>query len=62
MNNTREAYRRFNAGEKPCFSTFIDEVTITAGYGKLDFSGEWEYPLHVNQDTFQILPEGHFND
>lgn len=32
-------------GIKPTISTFIDEDTITAGYGKLDHIGWFEYPL-----------------
>ena len=30
---------------KPSLSTFIDEDTITAGYGKLDTIGCFEYQL-----------------
>lgn len=51
-----EAYRRFDNGEKPSYSTFIDEVTITAGYGNLDSAGMFQYPLAVDQETLAILP------
>ena len=40
-----KALLRFAMGEKPRFSTFIDEETVTAGYGELDDHGWWEYPL-----------------
>lgn len=32
-------------GIKPTCSTFIDEVSITLGYGKLGRLGDWQYPL-----------------
>ena len=32
-------------GKKPNCSTFIDEVSITAGYGKLNDLGDWQYSL-----------------
>lgn len=51
----KEAYRLFESGVKPSFSTFIDEVTITAGYGELDSSGSFEYPLSVDQETLEII-------
>lgn len=28
-------------------STFVDEVTITRGYGQLDEFGSWEFPLYL---------------
>lgn len=34
----------FMAGEPPTFSTGICE-SVTAGYGKLDVHGYWEFPL-----------------
>lgn len=40
-----EAIRRFLNGEAYRVSTFIDEVTTTYGYGKLDSAGGWEYEL-----------------
>lgn len=39
-----KALKRFFAGEVPCFSTGIDDL-ITAGYGRLDDHGFWQYPL-----------------
>jgi len=35
----------YYTGKKYWSSTFIDEDTITAGYGKLDNIGMFEYPL-----------------
>ena len=32
-------------GKKPNSSTFIDEVSITAGYGQLNNIGEFKYAL-----------------
>lgn len=40
----KEAIRRFKAGEKPYYSSGIDE-SITCGYGDLDDYGFWEFPL-----------------
>lgn len=42
---TAEGLRRFLNGEQWSCSTFIDEVTTTYGYGKLDELGCWEFPL-----------------
>lgn len=39
-----EAIRRFEAGEKPGYSSGIDEA-LTCGYGELDDYGFWEFPL-----------------
>jgi hypothetical protein len=39
-----EALRRWESGEKPSFSTGICE-SLTAGYGKLDDHGYWEFQL-----------------
>ena len=49
-----EAYRRYRLCEKPTYSTGFDGLT-TAGYGELDFYGWWEFPLDVNQETFDIV-------
>lgn len=54
--NRDEAYRRHGNGEKPSYSTFIDGVTTTAGYGDLDSAGSFQYPLYVDQKTLKILP------
>ncbi len=35
----------YHLGKKISVSTFIDEDTITAGYGKLDSLGFFKYPL-----------------
>lgn len=70
LDLTKEAFRRFEnskkirtpeyvahllykSGKKPTFSTNIANV-ITAGYGKLDSIGEFEFPLEVDQETLQI--------
>ena len=52
----QEAYRRFNAGEKPSWSTGICGGT-TAGYGELDQNGYWEFPLWVHQGTLEVIPK-----
>lgn len=33
------------ADVRPKCSTFIDDETITPGYGRLDEFGDWEFPL-----------------
>lgn len=43
--STAEGLRRFLIGEEWSCSTFIDGVTPTYGYGRLDELGCWEYPL-----------------
>ena len=35
----------YKIGRKPHVSTFVDEETITMGYGKLDFDGLFQFPL-----------------
>lgn len=47
--NELEAIRRFDSGEKPCYSTGICGST-TCGYGKLDPNGYWEFPLHMDEE------------
>lgn len=49
-----KAYELYFAGVKPSYSTGICE-SITAGYGKLDYLGYFEYPLEVDQDTWHII-------
>lgn len=39
-----EAIRRYENGEKPCYSTGIDN-SLTCGYGALNAEGFWEFPL-----------------
>ena len=53
--NKERAYLRFRNGEEPSFSGGICG-TVTAGYGRLDLYGYWEFPLDVDQDTLNILP------
>lgn len=45
MIREQEALKRWEAGEKPGFSTGICE-SLTCGYGKLDEYGYWEFPLY----------------
>lgn len=55
LNNMEEAYRRYNSGDKDyCYSHDIGD-NITAGYGNLDWGGEFEFPLLVDQETFKII-------
>lgn len=42
--NQRVAITLFMSGEFPSYSTGICD-NITAGYGKLDWDGYWQYPL-----------------
>ena len=42
---TRHAVRLYRLGKKPSCSTFIDGISITAGYGKLESYGDFQYPL-----------------
>lgn len=44
--NEHIAFQRYLKGEKPAWSTGIDGG-MTAGYGRLDQFGFWEYPLPV---------------
>lgn len=43
----KTALKRYNKGETPYISTFIDEDTIISGYGKLDY--DFEFPLPVDK-------------
>ena len=49
-----EAYRLYYEGFRPSYSTSISGY-VTAGYGQLDFCGEFQFPLEVDQETFVIL-------
>lgn len=40
-----EALKRYEAGIEPGFSIGVCEF-ITCGYGKLNSSGYWEFPLY----------------
>lgn len=56
--NEKEAMRRFFAGMEPNFShCCIDEENkpLTAGYGKLDDWGHWEYPLPEPVDQWRSI-------
>jgi hypothetical protein len=41
------------AGVHPMVSTFIDDETITHGYGELDGYGDWEFPVFALDYRFQ---------
>lgn len=43
-NQERRAIELYDAGQKPTYSTGIGDER-TAGYGKLDDCGYWEFPL-----------------
>ena len=49
-----EAYKRYGKGEKPTWSTGICE-SLTAGYGKCDDYGYFEFPLVISETTSEIL-------
>lgn len=51
--NKSFAIGMYKAGAPPTFSSGICE-TLTAGYGRLDGYGYWEFPLPVNQETGKI--------
>lgn len=44
-NNMLIAHLLYNLGKKPECSTFIDEDTITMGYGRMDSLGDFQFPL-----------------
>jgi hypothetical protein len=48
-------YYVYGSGCAPSFSSGICE-SVTAGYGRLDYYGYWEYPLIVDQETLRIIP------
>lgn len=52
-----EAVCRWNNGEQPSFSTGICE-NLTCGYGTLDNSGYWQFPLYPAED---YLPKSKIN-
>lgn len=39
---------------KPCFSTNICDE-LTAGYGKLDFNGFWQYQLPYDHQIYRKI-------
>ena len=54
--NKAKAIEWYKQGKKPTFSTGICELT-TAGFGRCDSSGYFEYPLTVDQKTNSIVIE-----
>lgn len=53
-DNEIEACRRWANGEDPDFSTGICS-SLTAGYGKLDENGYFEFPLHPAEHYLEEL-------
>lgn len=47
-----EAQLRWQRGERPSFSSDLADQ-ITAGYGELDESGNWEFPLFPGADYLE---------
>ena len=52
--NHARALIKYRDGEKPTFSTGICG-SLTAGYGRLDELGYWEFPLYVDQETMEVV-------
>lgn len=52
--NCEKAKQMYKEGQPPSYSSGICE-SITAGYGRLDEYGYWEYPLMVDQKTQRII-------
>lgn len=52
--NKAQAIEWYKQGKKPAFSLGICELT-TAGYGRCDSSGYFEYALTVDQKTRKII-------
>lgn len=50
--NEQIALERYNKGEQYNVSTFIDEDTIVAGYGKLDYDFEFPLPGSVIKEIY----------
>lgn len=48
----QEAMRRYNLGQHYSCSTFIDEDTIVAGYGKLDYDFEFPLPTKLIKEIY----------
>ena len=53
LENQQKAYEMFSKGEDYTHSCGICG-SITAGYGRLDEYGYWEFPLVVNQKSYAI--------
>lgn len=54
MSNEQYALFLFSSGVAPTYSTGICD-SVTAGYGKLDQLGYFEFPLIVDQNTYEII-------
>ena len=54
MSDIEQAYFWYNLGIKPSWSSDLGGY-LTAGYGKI-YYGEFEFPLHVDQETLKIIP------
>ena len=52
-NKEYATYLYIVMGENPTYSTSICG-SLTAGYGRCDVYGYWEFPLPVNQETKEI--------
>lgn len=50
--NEKIAVERYNKGEKYSTSSFIDDDTIIAGYGNLDYDFEYPLPKYIIEDIF----------
>lgn len=50
--NEQIALEKYNKGEQYNVSTFIDEDTIIAGYGKLDYDFEFPLPTSVVKEIY----------
>lgn len=51
-----QAYVWYREGKLPSYSSGICE-SLTAGYGRLDELGYWEFPLNVSQDGAATVEE-----
>lgn len=51
-DRTEKAIERYNNGEKYSISTSIDEDTILAGYGNLDYDFEFPLPPSIIEKEF----------
>ena len=49
------AYALYDGGWTPSYSTLIDGKTISCGYGKLDYAGDYEFPLVIDQKTLKVI-------
>lgn len=49
--NEKIAIQRYQSGEPAYVSTFIDEETLTYGYGHLSSMGSWEFEVPHSELT-----------